>query len=105
MIESSQKALKISFTRLFATNVDYRPFGQLLEGLPLRPQISCIFGSVIIAYYDQYSKLLEGLDNKSIVDVDQITRDIEEDNLLEGDNTSRDDKNEAASSNGNHGRD
>lgn len=98
-LDSSQKVSEISFACFFADNVNYELFGKLLEDFLPCLQIFCTFGSAIVIYYGQYGKLFKGPEDKSMVDVDKIIRDLAEDNTLEEDDTSEDDANEAANSN------
>lgn len=98
-VEFGQDAPEISFACFSAANVNYGPFGELLEGPPPRSQISYNSWSVIVTHYGQYGKLLEGPEDKPMVDVDEIAVDAGEDD------TSEDDDNEAANGNGEDGGD
>lgn len=61
------------FARLSTANIHYGLFGELQERPP--PTLKITIGSVIVLYYGQYGKLLEGLEDQLMLNNDEIAGD------------------------------
>lgn len=62
------------FARLSAANVHYGPFGKLQE--ELLPALRIMTRSVIAIHYSKYGELLEGPEDKPMLDNDVIAGDV-----------------------------